>query len=76
VELRPDDPVINDHLGDAYWHVGRREEAKYQWTQSLTLKPEPDDAKKTRTKLADGLKDSQQTKAEVEKDEPETKAPN
>ncbi len=76
VELRPDDPVINDHLGDAYWHVGRREEAKYQWTQSLTLKPEPDDAKKTRTKLADGLKDAQQTKAEVEKDEPETKAPN
>jgi Flp pilus assembly protein TadD len=23
VELRPADPTINDHLGDAYWQVGR-----------------------------------------------------
>ena len=24
VELEPADPDINDHLGDAYWRVGRR----------------------------------------------------
>ena len=23
VELKPEDPTINDHLGDAYWRVGR-----------------------------------------------------
>ena len=23
VSLKPDDPVLNDHLGDAYWRVGR-----------------------------------------------------
>lgn len=54
-ELRPEDPVINDHLGDAYWRVGRYLEAKYQWSQALTLEPEPEDEKKIKTKLADGL---------------------
>jgi hypothetical protein len=55
VELRPDDPVLNDHLGDALWKVGREREARYQWDQSLSLKPEPEDALKTRRKLEEGL---------------------
>lgn len=55
VELRPDDPVINDHLGDAYWRVDRKLEAQYQWTQSLTLQPEAEDAARTRGKLQSGL---------------------
>ncbi len=55
VELRPDDPVLNDHLGDALWKVGREREARFQWDQSLTLKPEPEDALKTRRKLEEGL---------------------
>ncbi len=63
VELRPDDPVINDHLGDAYWRVKRFLEAKYQWSQALTLEPEPEDEKKINQKLADGLKDIDNTKA-------------
>ena len=42
VELKPDDPVINDHLGDAYWRIGRTLEAKYQWQQVLSLKPDSD----------------------------------
>jgi Flp pilus assembly protein TadD len=42
VELKPDDPVINEHLGDVYWRVGRTLEAKYQWQQALTLKPDND----------------------------------
>ena len=62
VELRPEDPVINDHLGDAYWRVGRHLESKYQWSQALTLEPEPDDEKKIKQKLADGLKDGDATK--------------
>ena len=28
--MKPQDPVINDHLGDAYWRVGRKLEARYQ----------------------------------------------
>ena len=34
------DPDINDHLGDAYWHVGRDTEARYQWERVLTLSPD------------------------------------
>ncbi|MEE8309360.1 MAG: tetratricopeptide repeat protein [Hyphomicrobium sp.] len=55
VELRPEDPVLNDHLGDALWRVGREREARYQWDQSLTLDPEPENAAKIKKKLADGL---------------------
>ena len=55
VELRPEDPVLNDHLGDAYWRVGREREARFQWDQALTLKPEPEDAEKIKKKLQKGL---------------------
>jgi tetratricopeptide (TPR) repeat protein len=55
VELRPEDPVLNDHLGDALWRVGREREARFQWDQSLTLSPEPENAATTRKKLAEGL---------------------
>ncbi len=39
-ELRPHDPIINRHLGDAYWRAGRRQEARFQWRRALWLKPE------------------------------------
>lgn len=68
VELRPDDPVINDHLGDAYWRVDRKLEAQYQWTQSLTLQPEADDAARTRAKLQDGLTGDLSTRAALSGD--------
>ena len=55
VELKPQDPVLNDHLGDALWRVGREREAKYQWDQSLTLDPEPEEVEKIRKKLAEGM---------------------
>ena len=55
VELKPDDPVLNDHLGDALWRVGRQREARFQWDQSLTLTPEPEDAEKTRKKISEGM---------------------
>ena len=34
VALLPYDPVINDHLGDAYWKVRRRLEARFQWERA------------------------------------------
>ena len=49
------DPVINDHLGDAYWMVGRRTEARFQWTRALSFGPTEAEAEKIRGKLANGL---------------------
>jgi Flp pilus assembly protein TadD len=55
VELRPQDPVINDHLGDAYWRVGRRQEARFQWRRALSLGPEEDEAPVIEKKIDAGL---------------------
>ena len=57
IELRPEDPVINDHLGDSYWKVGRQLEARFQWSHARDLKPEPEDLVKIEAKLKDGMKD-------------------
>ena len=37
IQLAPTDPVIADHLGDAYWKVGRFLEARYKWQQALDM---------------------------------------
>ena len=34
-EALPYDPVVNDHLGDAYWAAGRQAEARFQWERSI-----------------------------------------
>ena len=36
----PNDATLNDHLGDAYWKSGRKEEAISQWKRVLIIKPE------------------------------------
>jgi tetratricopeptide (TPR) repeat protein len=66
VEITPQDPVLNDHLGDALWRVGREREAKFQWDQSLTLDPEPEDAEKIKKKLTEGLPPTAETPAHRE----------
>lgn len=53
--MRPVDPTINDHLGDAYWRVGRFDEARFQWSRALSLEPEPEDLPKIKDKLEKGL---------------------
>ncbi len=55
VEIKPVDPVINDHFGDALWMIGRRIEARFQWKRSLSFEPEEKDAERIRRKLAAGL---------------------
>ena len=60
---RPDDPVINDHLGDAYWMVGRRLEARFQWRHALENDPDPELKKKLQWKLKHGLTRSEAHKA-------------
>jgi Flp pilus assembly protein TadD len=55
VELEAGDPEINNHLGDAYWKVGRRDEAQFQWRRVLTLKPDDKIKASAEAKLASGL---------------------
>ena len=60
VELMPVDPVVNDHLGDVYWAVGRYREAEFQWRRALSfINPEDMDAEadpdRIRRKLDVGL---------------------
>ena len=55
VELEAGDPEINDHLGDAYWRVGRKDEAQFQWRRVLTLKPDDKIRDRANLKLASGL---------------------
>ena len=54
----PGDPTINEHLGDAYWAVGRRTEARYQWRRALDLAPASEDRPRLSAKLRDGLQTS------------------
>jgi hypothetical protein len=49
------DATINDHLGDAYWRVGRKLEAVFQWNQALALKPEEAEIPKIKAKIEKGL---------------------
>ncbi len=55
VEGAPGDGTINEHLGDAYWRVGRKSEARFQWQRALSL--DIDDSQRTglQNKLARGL---------------------
>ena len=57
VELRETsaDPVINDHLGDAYWMVGRKLEAMFQWSHARDLNPTPANLELIKRKLVEGL---------------------
>jgi L-ascorbate metabolism protein UlaG (beta-lactamase superfamily) len=48
----------NDHLGDAYWRVGRKLEAQFQWNHARDLGPDPDDLPKILDKIKNGLNDS------------------
>ncbi|AJP74308.1 hypothetical protein TS85_06105 [Sphingomonas hengshuiensis] len=45
---------VNEHLGDAYWRLGRRYEARYAW-RAAALFAEADDASRIAAKLTDGL---------------------
>ena len=40
--MKPTDPIINDHLGDAYLKMDRKLEALYQWKKAIKFKPKAD----------------------------------
>ena len=58
--LNPGNAVINDHLGDAYWFAGRKNEAIFQWNHALDLKEDADsiDKKVIRSKIENGPDDN------------------
>ncbi|MDP3801269.1 hypothetical protein [Brevundimonas sp.] len=55
VNKLPANPTIVDHLGDAYWQIGRRREAEWQWNRVLTLEPDAERRAEVERKLARGL---------------------
>jgi tetratricopeptide (TPR) repeat protein len=55
VAKQPGNAEIVDHLGDAYWQVGRRREATWQWNRVLTLAPDAERRAEVEQKLANGL---------------------
>jgi len=54
-KLMPVDPIVNDHLGDVYWAVGRKREARFQWNRALSFDPEDADQARIVKKLEIGL---------------------
>ncbi len=46
-----EDPVIYDHLGDAYFKIGNAQGAKLNWQKSLKLDPSPDKIKEKINKV-------------------------
>lgn len=55
VSMEAGDPDVNDHLGDAYWRVGRGIEARFQWRRVLTLEPSTKLRGEVEAKLKNGL---------------------
>lgn len=55
VSKEPANAEIVDHLGDAYWRVGRRREAEWQWNRVLILDPDAERRAEVEQKLAGGL---------------------
>jgi len=41
----PGEPTINEHLGDAYWSIGRQYEARYAWRAALLTAEDKDKAR-------------------------------
>nr|WP_257214918.1 tetratricopeptide repeat protein [Sphingomonas sp. R-74633] len=54
VRADPGNAHANEHLGDAYWKLGRRMEARYAWRAAQVTAEEADTAR-LKAKLADGL---------------------
>ena len=55
VDKEPANAEINDHLGDAYWRVGREREARWLWNRVLTLDPDAERKAEVERKLENGL---------------------
>ena len=57
IQLEPHDPIVNDHLGDVLWMIGRKREAAFQWQRALSFGPTSENEKKIKEKLKFGITD-------------------
>ncbi|MEC8641673.1 MAG: tetratricopeptide repeat protein [Pseudomonadota bacterium] len=57
--LEPSDPEITGHLGDVYWVLGRRDEARFKWRLALSLSTDEAEQKMLSDRLAKGLPPSE-----------------
>ena len=55
MQLAPGASDINDHLGDAYWRIGRKIDARFQWQHALQLDPDEEQKAVIERKLQYGL---------------------
>lgn len=55
VSLLPADVAVNEHLGDAYWRLGRKIEARFQWDRVVTYSKDEKLSQEIRKKIAEGL---------------------
>jgi len=51
----PGDPTINDHLGDAFWRVGKKLDARFQWSHALAFGPDAEEKAILERKMKEGL---------------------
>ena len=58
-ELEPADPRITGHLGDVYWYLGRRDEARFKWRLAISLAETEIEKDKFRTRIKTGLPSSE-----------------
>lgn len=63
VSLLPADVTVNEHLGDVYWRMGRKNEARFQWDRSLTYSKGGASSAEIQEKIKYGLPE----KNEIEK---------
>jgi tetratricopeptide (TPR) repeat protein len=54
ISLLPYDSTINDHLGDLYWQLGRKNEAEFQWKHALDFNPTKEKRQYIEAKIAVG----------------------
>ena len=55
VELLAYDPVVNEHLGDDYWRLGRKREATFQWKRAGNNSSNKELTARLDKKITDGL---------------------
>ncbi len=55
VSLLPADATVNEHLGDVYWRLGRKTEARFQWDRTLIYSKDEAVLEGIRKKISEGL---------------------
>ena len=55
IQFLPYDVEVNEHLGDVYWQLDYKRQARFQWQRTLELDPDEERVKIIKNKLKNGL---------------------